>query len=108
VLGGKRREIENANAPALEGQCVAAPHFSPVPTEREQHDCANGDTAQARLDGQVGVLSGIAQQECDTKEEHDDADTDDEVAASEEFANLPQGRELIDLRGCRVRVARSS
>lgn len=77
---------------------VAAPSPSPPPAEREQHERADGHAAQARLDGKMRMLGDIAQQERDTEEKYDDANTGDEVAAGEEFADLAQPREIRDRR----------
>ncbi len=78
---GEHRQIEDAHPAALQRQRISGASLAQAPADREQHQRGDCNAREAHFDRDVRVFSRIFEKECHAEKQHENADTNDEVAA---------------------------
>lgn len=83
---GEDRQVQDADAAALQHETVCGAARSHAPADREQRGRGERRACEAEFDRQHVVVGRVLEQERDAEEQHDDPDTHDRVAAEQPVA----------------------
>ncbi len=83
---GEDRQVQDADAAALQHEAVCGATRPHAPADREQRGRGERRAREAELDRQHVVVGRVLQQERDAEEQHDDPDAHDRVAAEQPVA----------------------